>query len=124
MKKLNKLTKNSFLSYGVVIAFYIIMQILVAGGGISNSLKGQLIPICVYIIMAVSLNLTVGILGELSLGHAGFMSVGAFAGVIASTSLKFSGVESEIVRMIVAVVIGAIIAAIFGVIIGVPVLRL
>ena len=124
MKKLNKLTKNSFLSYGVVIAFYIIMQILVAGGGISNSLKGQLIPICVYIIMAVSLNLTVGVLGELSLGHAGFMSVGAFAGVIASTSLKFSGVESEIVRMIVAVVIGAIIAAIFGVIIGVPVLRL
>lgn len=124
MKKLNKLTKNSFLSYGVVIAFYIIMQLLVKGGGISNSLKGQLIPICVYIIMAVSLNLTVGILGELSLGHAGFMSVGAFAGVIASTSLKFSGVESEIVRMIVAVIIGAVFAAIFGIIIGVPVLRL
>ena len=49
---------------------------------ISRSLKGQLVPICVYIVMAVSLNLAVGISGELSLGHAGFMSVGAFAGAI------------------------------------------
>lgn len=124
MKKLNKLTKNSFLSYGVVIAFYIVMQILIGGGMVSNSLKGQLIPICAYVIMAVSLNLTVGILGDLSLGHAGFMSVGAFAGVIVSTTMRFNGIESEIVRMIVAVIVGALVAGIFGILIGVPVLRL
>ena len=44
-------------------------------------------PICAYVVMAVSLNLTVGMLGELSLGHAGFMSVGAFTGVIAAMAL-------------------------------------
>ncbi len=124
MKKLNKLTKNSFLSYGVVIAFYIVMQILIGGGMVSNSFKGQLIPICAYVIMAVSLNLTVGILGDLSLGHAGFMSVGAFVGVIVSTTMRFNGIESDIIRMIVAVIIGALVAGIFGVLIGVPVLRL
>ena len=124
MKKLNKLTKNSFLSYGVVIAFYIVMQILIGGGMVSNSFKGQLIPICAYVIMAVSLNLTVGILGDLSLGHAGFMSIGAFVGVIVSTTMRFNGIESDIIRMIVAVIIGALVAGIFGVLIGVPVLRL
>lgn len=122
--KLNKLTKNSMLSYVTVIAFYVIMSILISGGNISSSLKGQLIPICAYVIMAVSLNLTVGILGDLSLGHAGFMSVGAFAGAIASQSLGFSGVESDAIRMLVAIVVGIIFAAIFGVLIGIPVLRL
>ena len=124
MKKLNKLTKNSFLSYGVVIAFYIVMQILIGGGMVSNSLKGQLIPICAYVIIAVSLNQTVRNLGDLSLGHAGFMSVGAFAGVIVSTTMRFNGIESDIVRMIVAVIVGALVAAVFGILIGIPVLRL
>ena len=50
----------------------------------TRSLKGQLVPICAYIVMAISLNLTVGISGELSLGHAGFMSVGAFSGIVMS----------------------------------------
>ena len=45
----------------------------------------MLVPICAYVVMAISLNLTVGILGELSLGHAGFMSVGAFAGIVVTT---------------------------------------
>ncbi len=122
--KLNKFTKNSVLSYATVIVFYIVMSILISGGNISSSLKGQLIPICAYVIMAVSLNLTVGILGDLSLGHAGFMSIGAFAGVIASQSLGFNGVESDAVRMLVAIIVGIVFAAIFGVLIGIPVLRL
>lgn len=124
LTSLNKFTKNSFLSYGTVIIFYVIMQILIGGGNISNSLEGQLVPICAYVVMAVSLNLTVGILGELSLGHAGFMSIGAFAGVVASTTLRFNGIESEPLRMLVAIVVGAVIAGVFGVLIGIPVLRL
>ncbi len=56
------------------------MNALMNEGLLTRSMKGQLVPICCYIVMAVSLNLTVGILGELSLGHAGFMSVGAFTG--------------------------------------------
>ena len=54
----------------------------------SRSLGGMLVPICCYVCMSISLNLTVGILGELSLGHAGFMSVGAFSGIIAAMSLQ------------------------------------
>ncbi|MCR5256326.1 MAG: branched-chain amino acid ABC transporter permease [Acetatifactor sp.] len=123
MKKMKKHTKNSFLNYGIIILFFVIFQTLVSTKHISNSLQGQLIPICVYIVMALSLNLVVGISGELSLGHAGFMSVGAFSGVIVSTALKHS-VENGALRLLIAVIVGAIIASVAGVIIGIPVLRL
>ena len=63
----------------MVIAAFVIMQTLIATDSISSLLEGLMVPLCVYVILAVSLNLVVGILGELSLGHAGFMCVGAFA---------------------------------------------
>ena len=90
---------------------------------LSNSLKGQLIPICAYVVMAISLNLTVGVLGELSLGHAGFMSVGAFSGVVVAISLQ-NVVSSEPLRLALAILVGGILAGLAGLIIGVPVLRL
>ena len=121
--KLSKNARSNAITYGIVIAFFIVFQLLSATGHLSSSLTGQLIPICVYVCMAVSLNLTVGILGELSLGHAGFMSVGAFSGVIVAMSLQ-SAVPSGPVRLILAIVVGAIMAAIVGVLVGVPVLRL
>ena len=125
MKKLSKTTLGNFLTYALVIVAFIICQSMVNAGAMSRSLRGQLIPICVYIVMAVSLNLTVGISGELSLGHAGFMSVGAFSGIVASTWLQAAfGLENEVVRLILAMVIGCVFAGIAGVIIGVPVLRL
>jgi len=123
MKNLKKSTKNAFLNYGLVIVFYVVIQVLLSGGHISNSLKGQLIPIVSYVIMALSLNLVVGISGELSLGHAGFMSVGAFTGVIVSTALMGS-VGNSGVRLLLSILAGAVIAAIVGAVIGVPVLRL
>jgi branched-chain amino acid transport system permease protein len=73
--------------------------------------------------MAVSLNLTVGVLGELSLGHAGFMSIGAFSGVVACMSLA-NAIPSEPIRLIVGIVIGAVCAGLAGVLVGIPVLRL
>ncbi len=121
-KKLKKHTKMSFLNYGIVIVFYIVIQILAMSGHLTNSLKGQLIPIVSYVIMALALNLVVGISGELSLGHAGFMSVGAFSGVVVSMSM--AGSAPEPVRLICAILIGALLAGIAGVIIGIPVLRL
>lgn len=123
MRKLSKESRNGFLNYGIVIVFYIIMQILANGGVLKNSLTGQLIPICSYVIMALALNLVVGFSGELSLGHAGFMSVGAFSGVVASIALQNS-VTSGPVRLILSIIIGAIFAGIAGIVIGVPVLRL
>lgn len=115
--------RDTLISFGIVIVAFIVVQIMILTGSITSSLKGQLVPICAYIVMAVSLNLTVGILGELSLGHAGFMSVGAFAGIVATTSLAET-IPFAPLRLAIAMVIGAVCAAIAGVIVGVPVLRL
>lgn len=87
LKNLNRSTKSNIITFGIVIGFYLLIQILSAAGMVTNSFAGQLVPICAYVVMAVSLNLTVGMLGELSLGHAGFMSVGAFAGTLVWVSL-------------------------------------
>ena len=125
MKKMTikRTTRTDFITYlGVIIAF-IVMTVLRDQGVLTRSLTGQLVPICCYISMAVSLNLTVGILGELSLGHAGFMSVGAFSGIIAAMSLQ-SMIPFAPLRLAVAMVVGAAFAAIAGFIVGVPVLRL
>lgn len=123
IKSLKKTTITDFATYFMVIAAFIVMTILSDGGYLTRSLKGQLIPICCYIIMAVSLNFTVGILGELSLGHAGFMSVGAFSGIVVSASLQ-QMIPSAPLRLIAAIIVGALFAAVVGVIVGVPVLRL
>ena len=98
---------------------------MVSSGNIKSVLKGMLVPICAYIVMAVSLNLTVGVLGELSLGHAGFMSVGAFTGVTAAMAM-FYGIPGVApwLRLLVGMVTGAVFAAVAGLLIGIPVLRL
>lgn len=119
---MKKDTKSAFLTYGIVIAAYAIMQALVMTGNISSLLKGLLVPLCIYSIMAVSLNLTVGILGELSLGHAGFMCVGAFTGAFFSKCMN--GAMPDGLRFFLAIVLGAAMAGIAGFLIGVPVLRL
>ena len=87
-KKWNKKTLGGFINYGIVIVAYLILQIFMNLGMVSNSLQSLLVPTCCYVVMAVSLNLTVGILGELSLGHAGFMSLGAFSGIVKSEAKR------------------------------------
>lgn len=123
MKKMNKTTKNNLITYLMVVVIYIVVQALVMSGSVSSLLQGLLVPLCAYVILAVSLNLTVGILGELSLGHAGFMCVGAF------TSAFFSKCMADVIpvaglRFFFALLIGAVSAGIFGILIGIPVLRL
>ena len=113
---------NNMITYAIVAVAYIVVQILMGTGHMSSLMKGLLVPFCIYVIMAVSLNLTVGILGELSLGHAGFMCVGAFSGALFSKCMK--GAIDPTVSLVIAVIIGAAVAAVFGVLIGIPVLRL
>ena len=121
--RLSPYTKNSIISYGIVIIAFAVVTILNGMGLVSSSLQGQLVPICAYIIMAVSLNLVVGISGELSLGHAGFMSAGAFTGIVVSGILESSGLPVP-ARLAAAVVCGAIVAGVLGFLIGIPVLKL
>ena len=122
MKKLSKTTLGNFLTYALVIVAFIICQSMVNAGAMSRSLRGQLIPICVYIVMAVSLNLTVGISGELSLGHAGFMSVGAFSGTLVYVVMSENAPQP--LALLLAFVVGGAVAGLFGVLVGIPVLRL
>ena len=122
-KRMKTATKVDYATYAGVILAFIVVTICQSQGLLNRSMTGMLVPICCYVCMAVSLNLTVGVLGELSLGHAGFMSVGVFSGIITSMSLQ-STISSELLRLVIALVVGAIFAAIVGFIVGVPVLRL
>ena len=123
LKNLKSTTKVDFATYLGVIVVFVIVMVFQSLGLLSRSVSGMLVPICCYVTMAVSLNLTVGILGELSLGHAGFMSVGAFSGIIAAMGLQ-NAVASGPVRLIIGMVVGALCAAIAGFLVGIPVLRL
>lgn len=121
--KLGKTLRDNLITYGMVLLAYIIMQILIKTGNVSSLIQGLLVPLCVYVILAVSLNLTVGILGELSLGHAGFMCVGAFAGAFFSKCMQ-DVISAGLLRFMLAILIGAVSAGIIGLLIGMPVLRL
>lgn len=123
MKNLSKNTKSSLTTYGMVVAAYIICELFLRTGHMTSLLKGLLVPLCVYAILAVSLNLTVGILGELSLGHAGFMCVGAFTSAVFSKCVM-NTVTVPTVRFLLALLVGVVCAGICGVLIGIPVLRL
>lgn len=119
----NKNTRTNLLTYLVVIVAFVVMQVLNSQGMLGSSMKGYLVPICVYISLAVSLNLLVGVCGELSLGHAGFMGIGAFSGIVIAALLKDT-IANDALRLVCAMFGGGILAGFVGFVIGVPVLRL
>lgn len=104
----------------IAVVIFIALFALVNAGVLSRQYQGLLVPMGVNIILAVSLNLIVGFLGELSLGHAGFMSVGAYAGCLFTVNANLP----TMIELPIAFVIGGLAAAVFGLIIGIPALRL
>ena len=119
----NEYRREASISYGILVIGFILLSLGAATGMIGHNLQGQFVPICVYISLAVSLNLVVGISGELSLGHAGFMAVGAFSGIIMERVL-LAHMSFEPAVMILSMLFGAFMAAIAGFIIGIPILGL
>ncbi|WP_026665197.1 branched-chain amino acid ABC transporter permease [Butyrivibrio sp. FC2001] len=117
-----KRLRDNLITYGIVIALYLIMEILMKTGNLSSHLKGLLVPMTYYAIIAVALNLCVGILGELSIGHCGFMCIGAFSSAVFSKLTQNTIPTAP--RFFLAFVIGIAFAALFGFLIGIPVLRL
>ena len=115
---------QKYLPYVIVIVGYAICQSMVTAGTMPRTTKSLLIPVCVYIVMAVSLNLTVGISGELSLGHAGFMSIGAFTGIVIAAYVRDVFGCSESLQLLISIAAGGVMAGITGFLIGIPVLRL
>lgn len=122
LQKKKKPINGNIVTLAIVCALFLAAFILVQTGNATRHMRAMLVPICINIILAVSLNLTVGFLGELTLGHAGFMSVGAYAGCLFSIAMK--EVLPMALRFPLAMLIGGLVAAVFGLIIGIPVLRL
>ena len=122
---LDKKNRGRFLSYLLVIAAYLISVVLMNTGNMSSLIRSALVPLTCYVVTALALNLLVGFSGELSLGQGGFMSIGAFSGVIVSETLYNSGlITSPVLRLILALFAGAVMAGLFGYLIAIPVLKL
>lgn len=119
----NKTLRSNAITYAVVTVAFVVMYIMSSMGMLGSAVKGFLIPICAYIVLAVSLNLLVGVCGELSLGHAGFMGIGAFSGIMIA-AVTAQSVPNPVIRLAIAMIFGGIMAGIVGFLIGIPVLRL
>ena len=120
--KMTKTSKDNIVTVLMIVIIYAAVMAANAAGLVNSHIGGLLVPLCVYSIMAVSLNLVVGILGELSLGHAGFMCIGAFASAFFSKLTEQS--MGTFPRFLIAILIGGAVAGVFGFLIGIPVLRL
>ena len=113
-----------YINYIIIGLFTLVFGLMsILGGGLDGSVLFLLEKIAISIMLAVSLSLVVGFLGELSLGHAGFMCVGAYLGGKVAVLLAPS-LGNGILTFLIALVVGAGIAALCGVIIGIPALRL
>lgn len=117
-----KVNKKTIINIVIMLLAYALVFVLINSGVLSRQYKSLIVPICVNIMLAVSLNLVTGFLGELSLGHAGFMSIGAYSSALISIAL--SNTLPPALAFFTALICGGILAAFFGFIIGVPVLRL
>lgn len=112
--------KQAFINLAIIVLTYVLLTVLMSAGLLNRQYTSLLVPIAINVILAVSLNLITGFLGELSLGHAGFMSIGAYVGALITINMD----APEIVELTLALLAGGAVAALFGFLIGMPVLRL
>ena len=118
------LKKKTGVYYGVnaalTVVVFAVLLVLIDSGTLSRFNTTMITNMCINVILAVSLNLVTGILGQLVLGHAGFMLAGAYA---AALFTKNVGLPLSI-GLPIGLVLGGLLAALFGVVIGIPALRL
>ena len=119
---MKKTTRSKLITYGMCLIAFAAAFLLIETGNASRHFQRMMVPICINIILAVSLNITVGFLGELTLGHAGFMSVGAYGGCL--FAIHMQDILPTAIRFPLAMLVGGLVAAAFGVLVGVPALRL
>lgn len=114
----------------LTVMLFAVLALLISAGVITNYWKGILISIGINVILATSLNLACGYLGQLPLGHAGFMAVGAYTGAIfikttpVAALLKAGNTFGALPYVVLAILFSAVVAGIFGLLIGIPALRL
>ena len=124
------MTKKIRLSYllnaaGAALVFGVLSLLFSAGvfGSSTTYIQGICTTACYTIIMVASLNLVVGFMGEFSMGHAGFVSVGAYAAAIVSGLLAGKGLP-DFGLFLIAILAGGLAAGLMGVLVGIPALRL
>ncbi len=122
-KKSSNFRIKNYFNYIIITAVLAITIILNMTGSLGRADRSTLVRIAYSIILAVSLNLVVGFLGELSLGHAGFMCVGAYLGSYCA-NLLYPLIDNALIVCIISMIIGGLVSAVFGLVIGVPALRL
>ena len=115
--------KKALTSYLLVILVYVLITILNSTGSLSSTMNALLVPTVAYIVAALALNLLVGYLGDLCLGQAGFMAVGAFSGIVCAACLLRNNILDTL-ALFISIIVGGLISSIFGLIIGIPVLKL
>ena len=118
MNTFNK--KNFIINILGVSILFVVINILIQSGMINSYISGILILVCINIVLAISLNITAGCLGQMALGHAGFMSIGAYTAALFTKSNLIPGVGGYVL----ALILGGLVAMIIGVVIGIPALRL
>lgn len=123
-----KFDKRRVLSYlinaTIVFAIYFTIDYLFQGKLINRYYQGIIKLVCINIILAQSLNLTTGVLGELTLGHAGFMAIGAYVSAIFAKAVTSADIMIAEAALPIGIIFAGLVAALFGVIIGIPTLRL
>ena len=112
------LTKKNLLILGSILLTFAIVQVLITIGIINSFYEITIATICINIILAVSLNLVTGFTGQFSLGHAGFMSIGAYVCAIIAMQMNST------IGFLVGTIAGALAATLVGILIGIPTLRL
>lgn len=127
MKK--KRMGNSFINFISVLIFFGILVGLCESGILSNYIQGILMVCCISTIMACSLNITVGYLGQIALGDCGFMAIGAYTGALLTKAMANANILvgtgiPDTVRFLIATLAGGMMAALFGILVGIPALRL
>lgn len=118
--KNKKFDKSTIINIVAAVAVYVVIMVLIQGGILGRQAMSIIIPCCINVMLAVSLCLLVGFLGELTLGHAGFMSLGAYAGALTTNAIELPA----LLELFIGLIVGGIVAALFSLIIGLPVLRL
>ncbi|SHF09799.1 branched-chain amino acid ABC transporter permease [Alkalibacter saccharofermentans] len=115
--------KSYIINIVAVTLLYIVLQVLMQNNIINRYYQGIIVFICINVIVASSLNLTLGFLGQLALGHAGFMAVGAYSSALLSIGMR--GMELPVIMHLgVALLFGGIMSGVIGYLIGLPALRL
>ena len=116
----NKKYQKLLINVIIAVVIYAVIMMAIQFGWIGRQYLSMIVPVCTNVMLAVSLCLIVGFLGELTLGHAAFMSVGAYSGALVTLNAPLP----SWLALGLGLIVGGIVAALAGVIIGVPVLRL